>query len=71
MRNGEDDVEVVHRNQVAGARRDPDVARARLALGAVTIAAGVERAAEDRRRTRGNGRGAARAPRSGSARWRG
>ncbi len=46
VRHGEDDVEVLQRNQFAGARRDPAVARLRLALGAVAVAAGVEGEAE-------------------------
>ena len=46
VRHGEDDVEVLQRNQFAGARRHPAVARLRLALGAVAIAAGVEGEAE-------------------------
>jgi len=46
VRHGEHDVEVVQRDQFANARRHPVVARLRLALGTVAIAAGVEREAE-------------------------
>ena len=46
MRHGEDDVEIVQRDQFARARLDPTVARLRLALGTVAIAAGVEGEAE-------------------------
>ena len=46
VRHGEDDMEIVQRNQFAGARGDPAVARLRLALGAVAVTAGVEGEAE-------------------------
>ena len=40
LRHGKDDVEVREREQFAGARRDLAVARLRLALGTVAVAAG-------------------------------
>lgn len=46
MRHSEDDVKIFQRNQFARARRHPAVARLRLALGTVAIAAGVEGKAE-------------------------
>src|ERR1019366_2698875 len=46
MRHREDGVEVSQRNQFAGARRNPAVARPGLALGTVAVAAGVEGEAE-------------------------
>src|SRR4029079_5621818 len=46
MRNGEHDMEIVHRDQFARARRDPAVACQDLALGAVAVAAGVKGEAE-------------------------
>jgi hypothetical protein len=44
--HGKHDMEIGQRNQFAGARCNPSVARLCLALGAGAVAAGVEREAE-------------------------
>lgn len=46
VRDGEHHVAIVQRNQFANTRRHPTIARLRLALGTVAIAAGVEGEAE-------------------------